>query len=174
MTRLLALAWIAAAMTAATPQKSAPSRNVVVEAEKGFDGAIDRTSVADPIELLTSTQGVYLEGYGTVFTAQVNLIMIPTLGPFRQPITPKERAIIRTRKVERLPVLRQQMRTALVRMAAALESMPPAEQVVLAVSLFHAWWEDTKDQPSQIIMQAERQALLTPATAQSAIRTREF
>jgi hypothetical protein len=52
--------------------------------------------------------------------------------------------------------------------------MPPGEQVVLAVSLFHYSWEDYSGLPGQIVMQAERQKLLSNATRETAIRTVEF
>jgi len=62
----------------------------------------------------------------------------------------------------------------LVAGAASLENLPPGEQIVLAVSLFHYSWEDYSGLPSQIVMQAERQKLLSNATREAAFRTREF
>jgi hypothetical protein len=52
------------------------------------------------------------------------------------------------------------MREMLVDAAGSLDTVPPREQVVLAVSLFSHAWEDTSGLPSQIVMQAERKALL--------------
>jgi hypothetical protein len=66
------------------------------------------------------------------------------------------------------------MRQLLMASAASLENLPPNEQVVLAVSLFHYSWEDYSGLPSQIVMQADRQKLLSNATREAAIRTVEF
>ena len=104
----------------------------------------------------------------------MNLIVSPNLTPFRESFTKIEIARIHDRKVQRLPLLKQQMREMLVASAASLENLPPSEQVVLAVSLFHYSWEDYSGLPSQIVMQAERQKLLSNATRDTAIRTGEF
>jgi hypothetical protein len=44
-------------------------------------------------------------------------------------------------------LLKQQMREMLIASAASLENLPPNEQVVLAVSLFHYSWEDYSGLP---------------------------
>lgn len=174
MTRALGALLLAGALLAATPEKPRPKRGAIVDLEKNFDLAIEKVSPSDPMTVLSSTQGVYLEGYGAVFTAQVDLIITPQLNPFRRVMPEQDKARIRGRKVERLPALKQSMREALVNIAVALENMPSNEQVVLAVSVFHAHWEDTKGLPAQIVMQAERQKLLSRKDADSAIRTEEF
>ena len=66
------------------------------------------------------------------------------------------------------------MREMLIASAVSLENLPPTEQVVLAVTLFHYSWEDSSGLPAQIVMQAERQKLLSNATRETAIRTVEF
>jgi hypothetical protein len=66
------------------------------------------------------------------------------------------------------------MREMLVASASSLENLPPSEQVVLAVSLFHYSWEDYTGIPNQIVMQAPRQQLLSNDTRDTAIRTVEF
>ena len=87
--------------------------------------------------------------------------MITTnLSPFQLTI-PKEYAVkVHTQKLQRLPVLRKNMQEALLSAAASLDGVPPAENVVLGVSLFYYKWESTAGLPSQIVMQAERQKLL--------------
>ena len=150
------------------------TRAAIAVLEKNFDGRIAKANVPDSFDLLGSTRGVYLEGYGVVFSAEVNLIVSPNLNPFHPIFTKAEIARVHDRKLQRLPVLRQSMREMLVASAAALENLPPSEQVVLAVSLFHYSWEDSSGLPNQIVMQAERQKLLNNSTRETSIRTVEF
>jgi hypothetical protein len=117
---------------------------------------------------------VYLEGFGAVFTAQLDLIVTPAVNPFRQAMSKQEIARVRERKVNRLPVLKTIMKEMMMETAAALGSMPPGEQVVLAVSLFHFNWEDTAGLPAQIVMRAPKQKLLARASADAAILVQEY
>jgi hypothetical protein len=148
------------------------TRGALASVEKNFDGRLAYT--ADAFDLLGPTRGVYLEGYGAVFSTELNLIVSPNLSPFHPAFSKLEIARIHDRKGQRLPLLKQKMREMLVASAASLENLPPSEQVVLAVSLFHYSWEDYSGLPSQIVMQAERQKLLSNATRETAIRTVEY
>ncbi len=150
------------------------TRAALSSVEKSFDGRLMRFNAPDSFDLLGPTRGVYLEGYGAVFSAEVNLIVSPNLSPFHQHFTKIEIARIHDRKVARLPLLEQNMREMLMATAASLENLPPGEQVVVAVTLFRYSWEDASGMPSQIVMQAERQKLLSNATRETAIRTQEF
>jgi hypothetical protein len=150
------------------------TRAALAGIEKNFDGRLARANAPDSFDLLGSTRGVYLEGYGVVFSTELDLMVTPNLSPFHQHFTPVEIARVHDRKLRQLPVLKQNMREMLVASAAALENLPPNEQVVLAVSLFHYAWEDAGGMPNQIVMQAERQKLLSNATRETAIRTVEF
>ena len=142
--------------------------------EKTIDGHFARANTPDSFELLGNTRGVYLEGFGAVFSTELNLIVSPNLSPFRPLFTKAEIARVHERKLRQLPLLKANMRQALVASAAALENLPPQEQIVLAVTLFHYSWEDSSGLPSQIVMQAERQKLQSNATRETAIRTVEF
>lgn len=150
------------------------TRGALATVEKGFDGRISRANAPDSFDLLGNTRGVYLDGYGVVFSTELNLIVSPNLNPFHQSFTKIEISRVHDRKLRQLPVLKQNMREMLIASAASLENLPPSEQVVLAVSLFHYSWEDYSGLPSQIVMQAERQKLLSNATRDTAIRTVEF
>ena len=158
----------------APPAHPRLTRAALAGLEKSFDGRLERANAPDSFYLLGPTRGVYLEGYGVVFSAEVNLIVSPNLSPFHQSFTKVEIARIHDRKLRQLPVLKQNMREMLVASAASLENLPPGEQVVVAVSLFHYSWEDSSGMPAQIVMQAERQKLLSNATRETAVRTVEF
>jgi hypothetical protein len=150
------------------------TRAALAGVEKTIDGRFAQASTLDAFDLLGTTRGVYLEGYGAVFSTELNLIMSPNVSPFHQSFTKIEMTRVHDRKVQHLPMLKQRMREMLLASAVSLENLPPSEQVVLAVSLFHYSWEDYTGLPSQIVMQAERQKLLSNATRETAIRTVEF
>jgi hypothetical protein len=97
----------------------------------------------------------------------------PTPNPFRQTLSKQDIARVRKRKVERLPVLMSVIKQMMMESAAALRNMPPGEQVVFAVSLFHLNWEDTDGLPAQIVMRAPRQQLLARAVADAAIQVEQ-
>ena len=67
--------------------------------------------------------------------------------------------------------LKQAMRDVLLASAKTLQPMPASEQVVLAITLLNRSFEQTQGLPSQIVMQAPKQALVTGA---SAIKVREY
>ena len=159
----------------ARPAADKPSvaRTSMQPVEKSIDARLERANPDDPYVLLGNARGVYLEGYGAVLTAEVNLVNSPGISPFHQTITPEEKARTLGKKQQRLPKLRELMKAMLLAAAADLRSVPLNEQIVIGVSLFHYYWEDTSGLPSQILMQATRQQLLSRETPDS-IRVQEF
>ncbi|MBM3773597.1 MAG: hypothetical protein FJW37_00355 [Acidobacteria bacterium] len=170
---LLALAAAGALLQADMPRSN---RAAMSAAEKQLDQHI---RAAEPFHLLGHARGVYLEGYGAVFSVQVDLMMTPGLSPVTPTISREEVARIREKKLARLPLLRDEMRRMLVNAAAVLDPIPPEEQVVLAVSLFFRHFEDSSGMPAQIVMQAGRETLLELRKKKdglngAAIQVREF
>lgn len=158
---MLAAAWLVTAAVAAAPEAPRVSRSALAAVEKNFDARIERAIIDNPFLLLGTTRGVYLPGYGAVFTAELNLITLPAFTPFRPHFTKEELAKIRAKKLERLPLLKQLMQETMVGAAASLDTVPPNERIAVAVSLFyHRSWEDTTGLPSQLVMEAQKQALL--------------
>jgi hypothetical protein len=162
MMRLASVFLLATAVWALNSEKPRVMRAMVTAQEKSFDERLRTANVADPFDLLGNTRGVYLEGYGVVFTTEVNLVVTPQLmfGPFGPPApAKKDTDKMHARKVERLPLLKQKMRDMLIS-AASLDGVRPQEQVVVGVSLFYLNWEDKTNLPAQILMQVERQKIL--------------
>lgn len=174
----MSLAWIlvfaAAALAQEPAHKPRPERAAIAAIEKNFDTRILKVSASDPLEVMSSAQGVYLEGFGTVITAQVDLILTPTINPFRQTMSKPEIERVRARKLDRLPVLKTIMRDVMMQAATTLSGMPSGERVVIAVSLFRFNWEDSAGLPAQIVMQAPKEKLLARASADAAIQVQEF
>jgi hypothetical protein len=161
----------------ATPTRA--TRLVLSTIEKTFDTRLSPIEVTDPVSLMGNTHGVYLAGYGVVFTSEVNLVGAAVLTPFRSEFSPQELAKLRQKKLDRIPILKEHMRAALTAAGAVLDNLAPDEQVVLALSLFYFKWERTDGLPAQIVMQAPRKALLdaskgNTAALDTALRVQEY
>jgi len=148
---------MAAVAIAAAPHLS---RDAMHAMETSFDKRIQTLSVDAPFELLGNTNGVYLEGYGAVFTCEVNVLQSANISPF-QTSMPRDYVVkLHQRKLERIPILKKSMQEEMVAMASSLDNVPANERIVLGVTLLYYPWEDTSGLPSQILMQAERQKLV--------------
>ena len=159
MKRAIGLLAILAASSSAA-ERPRVSRDALAHMERSFDQRIQRFDLNEPMDLLGSTRGVYLEGYGAVFTAEVNLVPSAVVTPFRPRPEPAELAKLRQRKAARLKQLERQMREMMLELAASLSSVPPEEYIALGVSVFYFSWENREGLPSQVLMRARRQALL--------------
>ena len=129
--------------------------------EKRFDRQLTATGgAADPIDMLGATRGLYLDGYGAVFTTEISLIVTPSINPFRREITKEEAARVHQRKLARLPLLKQAMAEMMKHSATALMQIPDSQQIVLAVRLLYLPYEDTTGLPAQVTMSATRREAL--------------
>jgi hypothetical protein len=164
---LFPMAAVAVAAQAQAPLKvaavspaSAPTsvRQMVADEEKRLDTKIALVGDKDPVYILGLTRGLYLPGYGAVFTEELDLIQSPRPNPFHQQMTDKEIATIHQRKLTNLTALRKAVRDMWADAAASLTGMPDTEQVVLAVRLLYQSWENTGGLPSQIVVKGPRKA----------------
>src|SRR5690349_18505576 len=119
------------------------TRGSIVAVEKSIDSQIQRISVDDPYFLLGMTRGVYVAGFGVVFSTEVNLVANAGISPFRPSYTKEELAKLREKKQQRAVQLKQQMRDMLVNAVWAMETLPPDENVVLGISIYYFNWEDS-------------------------------
>lgn len=145
-------------MTAAT---SGPrvSRGTLASVEKNLDERIQRLWDDTPYLLLGTTRGVYLEGYGAVFTAEVNLVMNP-VGLMNTRLSKEEIAKVRQKKLDRLPVLRKALKESMAAMAASLDTVPGEEQIAIVTFVDHYPWEDVTGVPVQITLTAQKKKLV--------------
>ena len=152
-------------------------RAALVAVEKSFDQRLERLA-DDPYILVGFTRGVYLDGYGAVFTAEVNLANGPARSPFHPAVTKEDIAKIRGMKFDRLPILRRHMREMLLDAATSLEEVPATEQIVVGVSLLYRADEDASGLPGQILMQGQRgkliDAKLKRVSLDTVVKVREF
>jgi hypothetical protein len=156
----LVLALAGALALPATLSQSPPvTRAAFAGLEKKLDRRILSLDVNDPYELLGTVRGVYLRGYGAVFTTELSLV--PTyVTPFDADLTPADFQRLHRKKLAKLVPLKAFMRQMMVETAAELDSVPAHEQIVLGVTLFYRSSEIKDGLPGQIVMQAPRQALL--------------
>ncbi len=157
------------------------TRPMIGAVETLFRGDLQHLFTPDQLfGLLDSPQGVYIDGFGLVFTARVNLVEAPGLMIFRPALKPDELKSIRDRKLERLPVVRDSMRHSMMLAAGLFETIPLDEQMVYSVALFHHPYEDAHGLPKQIVMQASRRTLMAlqkqpdKAAMAAAIKMKEF
>lgn len=172
---------VAGLLIAAAALSGAPKvqRATLQAIERSFDQRVERIDVADQFTLLGTTRGIYLDGYGAVFTAEVNLVASAVMSPFRPEFTRAEKEKLRIRKGDRVPVLKQQMRDALIQAGPVLEGVAQDEQVVLGVSIFYFKWEETTGLPVQVVMRAPRKALVQAhrgdaAALEAALKVEEY
>ena len=176
MKYLLALL-LAATLLVAAVTEPILNRGMLIPVEKRIDQRLE-TLYDEPFLLLGMARGLYLDKFGAVFSAELQLVSTPGLGTFGFTAPTKEMLVsVRNKKLERLPILKEAMRAQLASAAIALERLPVEEKVVLGISIFRRSWEDSTGLPAQIVMQAIRKDLLAAKTApaiEAAIRVQEF
>ncbi len=177
---LVAVAAVAAAI-AALPANPAVNREDLAALERMFDSRIASYNPNDPFHLLGNTRGFYLEDYGVLFSLELNLVAAAVVTPFRPAYTPEQLEQLRLKKIARLGDLKNMMQAQMVDSALRLNSVPLDQRVAVGVSIFRFGWEDSRGIPSQILMEARRQALvdfesgnLDAAGLREAIRIQEF
>lgn len=178
MMRLLPVLLLAASAVAA--ERPNVTREELAAVEQRMDKAVRVLDVDDPYDVLGFTRGVYLPGYGVVFTTEVSLVMAG-ITLFDPPLTPAQIERLHQKKMRRLVVMRNVMEQMLLVSAETLERLPAGERVVYGVTLFYRSVEKRDGLPSQIVMQAPRQALLEfkagrmgRAQFDAALRVQEF
>ncbi len=159
---LLAIAAAASASAAAAGDTPRVTRSTIATVEKDLDNRFTRLWNDNQFAVLGPSRGVYLEGYGAVFTTEVNLVQAPVMGIVPIPVTKEGIAEHKKLKRQRIPALKRALQQALADTAASKEmaAVPAEEQIVLVVFLSHYPWEDLEGLPAQIMMQASKKKLL--------------
>jgi hypothetical protein len=151
------------------------NRAMIEAMQHSLDAKIRGLWPQDPAEVLGVTQGTYIQGYGAVFLSEVNVAPAAGISPFHQTISADEVSRTHEKKLQRMAALRTAMRSMLLDSARSLDSVPTDEQVSVGLSLFYWTWENREGLPAQIVMHAQRKALLEAAKAEQApIAAQEF
>jgi hypothetical protein len=151
----LAVLLFATILTAAAPRIP---RHMMQGVERVFDQRFQQFNVDDPIEVLGPARGVYVDKFGVVLSAEVNLV-VTAITPFRPQLSADQLEKLRQKKLSRLADVRKMMRDTMVSAATSLKPLGPDEQVVVGLTFFHRPFEKTQDLPGQIVMQAPKRVL---------------
>ncbi|HSM77871.1 MAG TPA: hypothetical protein VLT57_09610 [Bryobacteraceae bacterium] len=157
--------------------KAKVSRAAMFSRERALNGQLSALWPEDPYLLLGTTRGVYLDGYGAVFTAEIDLAPGPSLNPFHQTMTKQNIADNHEKMVQRLPKLKLAMSEMLAATAASLDNVPAEEKVVLGITLTQYAWQDRAGVPSQVVVLGEKGKLIEAkraGTLQRAVTEEEF
>lgn len=129
----------------------------------------------DPASLLGDTRAIYLQGYGLVLSAEIDVAPRYTPNPFRPAFTKEEIARIHQIKRDRLIALREQMRKMLITYAGEFD-LPASENIALAITIPYSKVEDSEGLPKQIVMSAPGTALRSKndMTIISSLKVQEF
>lgn len=149
----------APAMAAEVAPENSAMRNELVRMEQALEGSFRNIEDPAPMQTLGMVRGVYLAGYGALFSVQVNLVPMANLSPFRQAYSDDEKRQLNLRKRGRLEDLELKLRGVLVDQGGRLMRVPREEKVAIAASLFHFPWEDRTQLPGQMVLSARRDAL---------------
>lgn len=177
MRPFLALVFAAASFAATAGSEPHVSASALREVEK----ATNAKFADDPWDLLGDARGSYLPGYGAVFTFELSLIRVTPITPFHQSVSADEIRLVHERKLKQLVVLKATVVDLIARSAAALNGLPPAEQITFEAYLLGQPFENTAGLPRRsVMMTANRQKLLdaaarhaTPAEIAALIEVRE-
>jgi hypothetical protein len=151
------------------------TRNNLIGLERLTDGKLIELDSSTPGEALGKTRGVYLAGYGAVFTTEVELMPYAAINPFRPSYKEAEILKIRAQKQARIELLKKRMAESLVLMAQGLEGVPAGEQIALAVTIPYWPWEKSNGMPQQILIQAPKSALTGGgANLAASLKVQEF
>ena len=157
------------------------SRDQIAKMEKIIDAKLSAVDSKDyPVEVVGLTQGMYVNGFGAVFSGEVNLAPTAGISPFHPKITNEEMVRVHGIKLDRLPKLKNAMEEILLSSAGSLDPIPGDERIAVGITLFYWQNEDRTGLPAQIVMQAPKSALVNVksgadrSTLASALIVQEF
>ena len=121
-----------------------------------------QSNINDPYDLLGTARGTYVEGYGALFTFELNLVNQSPLNfsPFKQTISEEELATLHKRKTHKIEGLKESMRGLMLNASKSLPGLPANEHIVMEAFLFNYRWETTRGLVHRVVLTAEKQKLL--------------
>jgi hypothetical protein len=154
MKPLLALACAAAPLMFASGAPHVP-RAQVASAENRINSELAAMYPDERYFIMAPARGMFLDNFGLIIMAEINLVTGPAITPFHQEITKEEIARHRDRKLSRLPKLRTDLMSILANTTTMVQLPPEAGNIVLGITLVRYPWENAAGIPTQIILQAD-------------------
>jgi len=154
------LTMIALCSVAAYGDRPQITKAMMTAYERHFAGSIVSASKElPPFTIIDPPRAFYLDNFGIMMASEVSLVPGITLTMFRV-VDKEDIQAHRRRVIERLPLLREQMKLALFDGATRFDALDGNDRLAVAVTVYHFAWEDTTEIPSQIVMQGTKKALL--------------
>jgi hypothetical protein len=150
---------ISSAAAAVADTAAHVNRAIIRSVEMNLDDRLTRLWPDTPMALTSHTRGLYLDGYGAVFTVEMNTAS-DGVGLMSTILTPQMKVQVKQKKIDRMPQLQKALEQALVDVAATLDPVPLDEQVVIEVDLLRYTWEDGAGYPAELLVQGTRRKLL--------------
>jgi len=157
-----------AAVSTAAPTAAAPTAGTLPKSASGiapaafrriesdFDSDLKLADQKNPLTVLGLTRGLYVPGFGVVFTTEVELAQNGVNPMFTRTISAETKANLHEAKARHVQLLRQQMGAMVANIAKNLTFLTPTDQVVVAVRLYYDSWENKAGLPDQIVMRADK------------------
>jgi len=155
----MTLVVIGAATAAVADTPVRVNRAVIRSVEDSLNERLSRIWPDTPFAVSSHTRGLYLDGYGAVFTVEMNTAS-DGVGLMTTNLTPQKKMQVKQTKIERMPQLQKALAQALMDAAASLDPVPLDEQVVIEVDLVRYSWEDGAGYPAELLVQSTRRKLL--------------
>ncbi len=133
------------------------------ELERSFEAKLAQNQGKyGQFDVLFNAPGVYAPGLGLTLSSRISLVYTQPPNPFRPAFSNQELETLREHKLEKVPVLEQNMREVISDAAASpsFDAVPANEHITLGISLFYYMWEHQEGLPHQITMTAEKGQLL--------------
>ncbi len=141
------------------PATAGVPRKTLGEVERMLDTRLMAIGIPnDPIDTLGLTRGIYITGFGAVFSSELSVIITPGTNPFGPQPGPALAKVAHERKVARMPALRAAMLEMMKIAGRTLNQMPETQQIVLSIRLPYLVWEDISGLPGEIVMRADRKS----------------
>jgi hypothetical protein len=135
------------------------NRAVIRTVEKSLDERLSRVWPDTPMSVTSHTRGLYLDGFGAVFTVEMNTAS-DGVGLMSTILTPQAKVQIKQKKIDRMPQLQKALAQALMDAASSLDPVPLDENVVIEVDLLRYSWEDGTGYPAELLIKSTRRKLL--------------
>ncbi|MBZ5537448.1 MAG: hypothetical protein LAO31_15945 [Acidobacteriia bacterium] len=107
-----------------------------IEVFEGILSTVLQQNFTDPFAVLEKPKGAYLDGFGAVFSFEIDIATVKRPNLFSQArSTPEEENKVFN---ERLPKLRELMQKTLAEHGDSMTSIGPAEQIAVVAQLFNS------------------------------------
>jgi hypothetical protein len=163
---------LAAALTVSAAGPPRVTRDSLAAGESILNDSLRK--LWSDLGVIGTTRGVYLEGYGVVYTAEVTLVTA-SISMMQPSVSPEQMKQLGILKQKRIPELKNAMKQTLVTLANSLNTVGPDEQVSIGLLLLK-YPGETKP-ATQVVLQGSKRKLLEAqgaAALDQVIRVTEY